>query len=85
MAIKVCEEAKIKSVMITGDDARWTVSLPDRYAILPSLIEWRRDPVVHANSRPVAEDFVYASNTNDDWLKPEELQALVRDRIESDR
>ncbi|MGH7002812.1 MAG: UDP-N-acetylglucosamine 4,6-dehydratase (inverting) [Alphaproteobacteria bacterium] len=76
---------KLHEVMITGDDARWTVSLPDRYAILPSLIEWRSNPVVHVGSRPVAEDFVYASNTNDDWLEPGELRALVGDRIEQDR
>jgi UDP-N-acetylglucosamine 4,6-dehydratase len=73
---------KLHEVMITADDARCTVALADRFAILPQLAEWRRSPSALPGARPVPEGFSYASNTNDDWLKSAELLALIGDRIE---
>lgn len=56
---------KLHEMMISVDDARTTVDLGDRYAIEPAFAEYTRDP---HKGPPLAEDFSYASDTNDDWL-----------------
>jgi UDP-N-acetylglucosamine 4,6-dehydratase len=72
---------KLHEIMITSDDARMTVALSDRYVILPQHADWRRDPFGFPESKPVPEDFSYASNTNEDWLTVNELLALVNEPI----
>jgi UDP-N-acetylglucosamine 4,6-dehydratase len=70
---------KLHEVMITEDDARTTLELKDRYIIEPAFAWWSRIPYVNEGARPVREGFVYASNTNNDWLNAESLRALLVD------
>lgn len=65
---------KLHEIMITPDDARTTRDLGDRYVIQPSILLWREMKKV---GKPVAEDFSYASNTNDRWLTADALLKLV--------
>jgi len=65
---------KLHEMMISADDARNTVNLGDRYAIEPAFVEYTRVPLVGA---PLAEDFSYASDTNDDWLDRAGLMRLL--------
>jgi len=67
---------KLHEVMITNDDARTTVEYEDRYVILPSFKVWDTVVPVPEGSRPVGEDFVYASNTNTDWLDAASIRAI---------
>jgi len=68
---------KLHEVMVTGDEARTTLALPDRYLIEPQFAWWSREPYTENGAMPVDEDFVYASNTNEEWLDNEQLQALI--------
>jgi UDP-N-acetylglucosamine 4,6-dehydratase len=65
---------KLHEIMISTDDSRQTVDLGDRYAIEPAFVEYSRMPL--EGSRP-AEDFCYASDTNDDWLSGKALLAVL--------
>ncbi len=67
---------KLHEVMITEDDARNTIELPDRYVIRPTLYpEWCEgyDP-----SESALEDgFRYASDNNDQWLNKDSFLAML--------
>lgn len=65
---------KLHEVMVTEDDARNTLLFRDRYIIEPTLAFWDRAHYLAAGAKPTAEDFRYASNTNDEWLDAAELQ-----------
>lgn len=59
---------KLHEVMITEDDARSTVELPDRYVIRSSINFWTSDIDAFGKAPPVADGFRYASDNNADWL-----------------
>jgi len=67
---------KLHEVMVTSDDARNTLELPDRYVIEPSLAFWKRNGVA-AEATPVIDDFYYASDNNPDILDTEGLKAML--------
>jgi len=72
---------KLHEMMISADDARSTAELGDRYAIEPAFVEYPREPFrVNGGPAAVPEDFVYASNTNSDWLTAKALMAMVDGR-----
>jgi UDP-N-acetylglucosamine 4,6-dehydratase len=68
---------KLHEVMITEDDSRTTLELPDRYVIEPSFNWWSdsRDPI--PNSTPVTDGYRYASDTNILWISPDEMRVLL--------
>jgi UDP-N-acetylglucosamine 4,6-dehydratase len=68
---------KLHEVMVTEDDSRQTLELADRYVIEPSFAWWQRDSYVSTGAVPVAQGFRFASDTNDDWLDAERLEALL--------
>lgn len=68
---------KLHEIMITRDDARTTLELQDRYVMEPSLTFWSRKPYVQIGAVPVADDFCYASDNNDDWLEERDLLNLI--------
>lgn len=68
---------KLHEVMISEDDARITLELPDRYVIEPLFDYWNRTHYVDRGATPVAESFVYASNINTTWLGVGEIRALI--------
>ncbi|MDM7947764.1 MAG: UDP-N-acetylglucosamine 4,6-dehydratase (inverting) [Oceanibaculum nanhaiense] len=69
---------KIHEVMISSDDARTTVDLGDRYVIQPAFAWWSR-PTGYKNAKKVAEDFVYSSDRNDEWMGREDLRHYLKD------
>lgn len=68
---------KLHEVMITQDDSRMTVELPDRYVIEPAFAWWSRDSYAERDAKPVSEGFQYSSDQNKEWLSPEGLRALL--------
>jgi UDP-N-acetylglucosamine 4,6-dehydratase len=62
--------------MITEDDARHTVELPDRYVIEPEFAWWSREDLPQP-AKPVPEGFRYSSDANDLWLTPAALQNVL--------
>lgn len=67
---------KLHEVMISGDDARATVELADRYIIEPDFAEYPRAPL-GAPATPVGEGFVYSSDSNAEWLDGPTLLAMI--------
>lgn len=59
---------KLHEIMVTEDDARATVELPDRYVILPSDNAALRQHYLGRDATALEEGFSYASNTNSHWL-----------------
>jgi UDP-N-acetylglucosamine 4,6-dehydratase len=72
---------KLHEVMVTDDDSRMTLELPDRYVIEPAFSFWQRETYLKSGARSVAEGFRYASDTNDDWLDSDRLKQLMSETI----
>ena len=65
---------KLHEEMISPDDSRRTVELPNRYVVSPIFAEWGFTP---PKGKAVEDGFTYRSDTNDLWLTIEELQKLI--------
>lgn len=69
---------KLHEVMVTADDAWNALEMDDHYVIQPAAAWWNPKAFEsEAGGRRVAEDFVYSSDRNSWWLKPEELRLLL--------
>lgn len=66
---------KLHEEMISMDDSRRTIKLPDRYVVTPVLAEWGFPPI---EGEALPEGFAYRSDTNDLWLSIDDLRVLVR-------
>jgi UDP-N-acetylglucosamine 4,6-dehydratase (inverting) len=68
---------KLHEQMISAEDAQFTYEYADNYKILPAIHNWGRDPERIKNGRRVADNFVYASDTNTEWMSIAELQTWI--------
>jgi UDP-N-acetylglucosamine 4,6-dehydratase len=67
---------KLHEVLISEDEARSTVELEDMYVVQPATspwfgYEWEDE------GKPLPDGFRYASNTNEEWLTPEQIETIV--------
>jgi UDP-N-acetylglucosamine 4,6-dehydratase (inverting) len=69
---------KIHEQMIGLEDAPSTYEYDTYFKILPTLHNWSKDPARIGNGRKVADDFVYASDTNKEWMSVAELQSWIQ-------
>jgi UDP-N-acetylglucosamine 4,6-dehydratase len=67
---------KLHEEMIAADDSRRTISLADRYVILPTVADWGYEPI---SGEPVEDGFAYRSDSNDIWLSVNEIRSLLED------
>jgi UDP-N-acetylglucosamine 4,6-dehydratase/5-epimerase len=67
---------KLHELMITHDDARHTVEFDQFYVITPEFTWWG-DKLKGGKKLP--ENFVYSSETNSDWLTPEQLEDMIQE------
>ena len=67
---------KLHEEMIAADDSRRTISLSDRYVILPTIAEWGYEPL---SGDSVADGFAYRSDSNDTWLSVDEIRKLLQE------
>ncbi len=72
---------KLHEVMITEDDSRMTVELPDRYAICPPIVGWDSKHLLDHGAKPVAEGFWYSSDRNNEWLDGKALTNLIERKV----
>ncbi|MDF2550042.1 MAG: UDP-glucose 4-epimerase [Chlamydiales bacterium] len=75
------EGEKLHELMISADDARHTLEFPSHYIIMPqSLSESSTHPLKELlkTANRVGEEFVYASNTNSEWLSIPALQDTLK-------
>lgn len=68
---------KLHEVMISSDDARYTVDLGDRYAIEPAFAEYSRTSFASEGAPLVDDSFTYSSDNNTEWLDAPTLKAMI--------
>lgn len=68
---------KLHEQMIGEEDVPYTYEYDDHYKILPAINNWHADPKRIKNGRKVPDDFVYRSDTNQDWMDRETLRAWI--------
>lgn len=68
---------KIHEQMIGAEDAPHTYEYKDHYKILPAIHNWSSDPARINGGVKVADDFMYTSNNNPEWMSVDELQAWI--------
>ena len=67
---------KLHEVLITDDESRHTVDAGDVYVVLPEH-PWWTDRPRWVDGAPLEDGYIYASNTNDEWLGPDELRQVL--------
>jgi len=72
---------KLHEVMITEDDSRMTLELPDRYVICPPLAKWSNEHLIQIGAKPVPENFRYSSDCNAEWLDGPAMMALMAKKV----
>ncbi len=70
---------KLHEQMIGLEDAAYTYEYSDYFKILPSIHNWGSDPLRIKGGKKVAEDFVYSSDSNREWMTVEELKDWIKD------
>jgi UDP-N-acetylglucosamine 4,6-dehydratase len=65
---------KLHEEMISADDSYRTLRQSDRYVVKPTVQEWW---FTEPAGDPVPPGFSYRSDTNDLWLSPDDLRALI--------
>lgn len=70
---------KLHEIMVSQDDARLTLETEDMFVIQPTHDYWTHKDYVKSlkGSRPCADGFSYASDTNTVWLNDKQISDLV--------
>jgi len=68
---------KLHEQMISAEDALYTYEYPEHFKILPVINNWSSDPARIKEGKKVAENFVYSSDNNTEWMSVSELQAWI--------
>lgn len=65
---------KLHEEMVSADDSHRTVRQADRYVVKPTIAEWGFGDI---DGETVAPGFSYRSDTNDQWLSPDDLRSIL--------
>ena len=68
---------KMHEQMIGLEDAPNTYEYKDHYKILPMIHQWSTDPLRIKSGTKVAENFMYTSDNNTEWMGANELKAWI--------
>jgi UDP-N-acetylglucosamine 4,6-dehydratase len=71
---------KLHEVLISKDDARYTLEFRDYFVIRPAIHNWDfADTVIYGGEegKAVGEDFEFSSNNNVNWLDVDQLRAVT--------
>lgn len=68
---------KLHEQMIGAEDAHFTYEYKDHFKILPQINNWDSDNARIKDGKRVAEGFVYASDTNTQWMSDLELSTWL--------
>lgn len=72
---------KLHEQMISAEDAYYTREYDSYYKILPAIHSWSADVNRIKGGTRVPEDFIYASNTNSEWMTTEALRAWIQENV----
>jgi UDP-N-acetylglucosamine 4,6-dehydratase len=65
---------KLHEEMISADDSRRTVILPDRLVVTPVVAEWGYEP---PEGSTMPEGHAYRSDTNDMWMTESDIKNFI--------
>ena len=68
---------KLHEQMISAEDSYHTYEYPEHFKILPAIHQWSSDPQRIKDGVKVAEDFVYESDSNAEWMSIAELRQWI--------
>ena len=68
---------KLHEQMIGPEDAPYTYQYPGYYKIIPSIYDWAEGINFAADGKKVPDDFVYSSDSNDEWMTVDELKQYI--------
>ena len=68
---------KLHEQMIGEEDAHYTYEYPEHYKILPVINDWSTSPERIKDGVKVAQDFLYRSDNNVEWMTKDELITWV--------
>lgn len=68
---------KLHEQMIGKEDAPHTYEYDDHYKILPAINNWSNSKKRIGDGVPVANDFMYSSELNKDWMTVDELRSWI--------
>ncbi|WP_282129826.1 UDP-N-acetylglucosamine 4,6-dehydratase (inverting) [Roseobacter litoralis] len=68
---------KIHEQMVGLEDAPYTYEYDDYYKILPAIHAWHSSAERIKGGRKVADDFVYSSDNNTEWMTSEALAGWI--------
>ncbi len=69
---------KLHEQMISEEDSHYTYEYPEHFKVLPAIHSWHNDFKRIKDGTRVAEGFVYASDTNTQWMSAPELALWVK-------
>ena len=73
---------KLHEVLITKEDARYTLKYNDYYIIQPPFKWWDKQEYSRLNGgESVQDDFSYKSDNNDHWLTESELKEIIMNEL----
>jgi FlaA1/EpsC-like NDP-sugar epimerase len=73
---------KLHEQMIGFEDAPHTYEYSEHFKILPAIHDWAIDPRRIGNGKKVADDFIYSSDNNSQWMSIENLQSWIRSHLD---
>jgi UDP-N-acetylglucosamine 4,6-dehydratase len=77
---------KLHELLITDVDARTTHDLGDRYVIEPAIAFWDHNAWSdEKKAARVCDNFVYASDTNEEWLSGELLASIIKGEVGAEK
>ncbi len=68
---------KLHEQMIGAEDAYYTFEYPEHFKILPTINDWGSCPERIKDGKKVPEGFIYASDSNAEWMKDAQLQGWI--------
>lgn len=69
---------KIHEQMIGPEDAPYTYDFGHYYKILPAINSWSDSQSMTKDGQLVPTGFRYSSDSNDEWMQPKDLEAILR-------
>ncbi len=70
---------KLHEQMIGFEDAPHTFEYEGYFKILPAIHNWSSDPNRIKHGKKVAEDFLYSSDKNKEWMSADELSTWIEE------
>lgn len=68
---------KLHEQMIGAEDSYSTYEYPEHFKILPQINSWAEDAKRIKDGVKVPEGFIYASDSNSEWMSDSDLQAWI--------